>query len=272
MKEYINEMLHLTADIAEELLRLKDTDNDVDEELCRKIRRLSFIADHNVGENADDRIEEITKAIIQDRANELREEAETGVSDAMASDALIDEARREAELSETDDIPNNEVTDDHQCEPSSSFPHQPLQEENNDVDADNADNDGEPTVEEAESEAWETNEAESPTPQEDMHNNAESAEFEEADDAGDRDNTAPTAIPVLTASQLRNSLTLNDMFLYSRTLFGGSSDRFDKALAHIATLQSISDVKAFLSETGHINLNTEEAKDFISSISQFFNE
>ena len=39
MKEYINEMLHLTADIAEELLRLKDTDNDVDEELCRKIRR-----------------------------------------------------------------------------------------------------------------------------------------------------------------------------------------------------------------------------------------
>ena len=138
MKEYINEMLHLTADIAEELLRLKDTGNDVDEELCRKIRRLSFIADHNVGENADDRIEEITKAIIQDRANELREEAETGVSDAMASDALINEARREAELSETDDIPNNEVTDDHQCEPSSSFPHQPLQEENNDVDADNA--------------------------------------------------------------------------------------------------------------------------------------
>lgn len=199
-------MLHLTADIAEELLRLKDTDNDVDEELCRKIRRLSFIADHNVGENADDRIEEITKAIIQDRANELREEAETGVSDAMASDALIDEARREAELSETDDIPNNEVTDDHQCEPSSSFPHQPMQEENNDVDADNADNDGEPTVEEAESEAWETNEAESPTPQEDMHNNAESAEFEETEDAGDRDNTAPTAIPVLTASQLRLSL------------------------------------------------------------------
>lgn len=241
MKEYIDEMLHLTADIAEELLTLKDSGQDIDEELCRKIRRLSFIADSNHACAPDDRIEEVTDTIIRDSAIEMTAETapqpSTGAEyevENLQGDSLIDQARREARMSEDDE---SEV---HANTPLQSN----LPEDIDTTTCNTYENETAPRAE------------------------AETAEFEESADA----DVTPSFSSALTASQLRNALTLNDMFLYRRSLFGGSAERFNKALAHMATLHTVDEVKDYLSTTLHINLKTDEAKDFLSSICQFFNE
>ena len=89
---------------------------------------------------------------------------------------------------------------------------------------------------------------------------------ETAEEAG------PASVTSLTPATLREAMSLNDLFLYRRTLFGGSAAAFNDALTQIATFSHISEVRNFMRDTLHINMKTSEAKDFINIMAPFFSE
>ncbi len=202
-------MLHLAADIAEELLAIKDNDGEVSHGLCAKIDRLAGLAVANIRESATltERIELITEKIIRNRAEEIRDGADAPIeTEHDEAEALIENARKEAMESE---------------------------DGSNQTECHNTDHTQESI--------------------------AASAEFEESADADE-----------LTGKQLRGIFSLNDIFLYQRTLFGGSSAKFNAALDEIARLSNVEELKTFLSEKCNINLKNREAKEFLVALSQFF--
>lgn len=89
---------------------------------------------------------------------------------------------------------------------------------------------------------------------------------ETAEEAG------PACVTSLSPATLREAMSLNDLFLYRRTLFGGSAAAFNDALTEIATFSHISEVRNFMRDTLHINMKTSEAKDFINIMAPFFSE
>lgn len=89
---------------------------------------------------------------------------------------------------------------------------------------------------------------------------------ETAEEAG------PACVTSLSPATLREAMSLNDLFLYRRTLFGGSAAAFNDALTQIATFSHISEVRNFMRDTLHINMKTSEAKDFINIMAPFFSE
>lgn len=80
------------------------------------------------------------------------------------------------------------------------------------------------------------------------------------------------SVTLLSPATLREAMSLNDLFLYRRTLFGGSAAAFNDALTQIATFSHISEVRNFMRDTLHINMKTSEAKDFINIMAPFFSE
>lgn len=74
------------------------------------------------------------------------------------------------------------------------------------------------------------------------------------------------------ARMLREAMSLNDLFLFRRTLFGGSAERFNTALNAIAGMTRLSEVRDYMRNRSGINLKSPEAKDFISIIAPFFDE
>ena len=221
MKSDIDEMLHLTADIAEELLAIKDNDGEVSHGLCAKIDRLAGLAVANIRESATltERIEMITAKIIRNRAEEIMDGADAPMeTEHDEAEALIENARKEAMESE----------------------------------------DG-------------SNQAECHNTDHLQESIAASAEFEESADADeDIQDTTNGDVYELTGNQLRGIFSLNDIFLYQRTLFGGSSAKFNAALDEIARLSNVEELKTFLSEKCNINLKNREAKEFLVALSQFF--
>ncbi len=221
MKSDIDEMLHLAADIAEELLAIKDNDGEVSHGLCAKIDRLAGLAVANIRESATltERIELITEKIIRNRAEEIRDGADAPIeTEHDEAEALIENARKEAMESE---------------------------DGSNQTECHNTDHTQESI--------------------------AASAEFEESADADeDIQDTTNGDVYELTGKQLRGIFSLNDIFLYQRTLFGGSSAKFNAALDEIARLSNVEELKTFLSEKCNINLKNREAKEFLVALSQFF--
>lgn len=80
------------------------------------------------------------------------------------------------------------------------------------------------------------------------------------------------SVTSLSPATLREAMSLNDLFLYRRTLFGGSAAAFNDALTQIATFSHISEVRNFMRDTLHINMKTSEAKDFLNIMAPFFSE
>lgn len=89
---------------------------------------------------------------------------------------------------------------------------------------------------------------------------------ETAEEAG------PASVTSLTPATLREAMSLNDLFLYRRTLFGGSAAAFNDALTQIATFSHISEVRNFMRDALHINMKAPEAKDFLNIMAPFFSE
>ena len=71
------------------------------------------------------------------------------------------------------------------------------------------------------------------------------------------------------AKMLREAMSLNDTFLFRRTLFGGSAERFNNALAAIAGMSRISEAREYMSRQLGINLKSTEAREFVSIIAPF---
>lgn len=201
MNGTIGQMLTLTADIAETLLAIKDTDSSITPELIDKIEQLHTLAQLPVETVAD-----------------------------------VEEPELPAELSPKEEI---------QCEPIAETIRQAPPELEDTLEL----------TEQEEDAVKETPEVPEPP---------ETAETPE--EAG------LASVTSLSPATLREAMSLNDLFLYRRTLFGGSAAAFNDALTQIATFSHISEVRNFMRDTLHINMKTSEAKDFINIMAPFFSE
>lgn len=207
MNGTIGQMLTLTADIAEALLTIKDTDSGITPELIDKIEQLHTLAQLPVETVAD-----------------------------------VEEPELPAELSPKEEI---------QCEPVAETTRQapPKLEDTLEL------------TEQEEDAVKETPEVPEPPETAEAPETAETPE-----EAG------PASVTSLSSATLREAMSLNDLFLYRRTLFGGSAAAFNDALTEIATFSHISEVRNFMRDTLHINMKTSEAKDFINIMAPFFSE
>lgn len=207
MNGTIGQMLTLTADIAETLLAIKDTDSSITPELIDKIEQLHTLAQLPVEMVAD-----------------------------------VEEPELPAELSPKEEI---------QCEPVAETIRQapPELEETLEL------------TEQEEDAVKETPEVQEPP---------ETAEAPETAETPEEAGLA--SVTSLSPATLREAMSLNDLFLYRRTLFGGSAAAFNDALTQIATFSHISEVRNFMRDTLHINMKTSEAKDFINIMAPFFSE
>lgn len=207
MNGTIGQMLTLTADIAEALLTIKDTDSGITPELIDKIEQLHTLAQLPVETVAD-----------------------------------VEEPELPAELSPKEEI---------QCEPVAETTRQapPELEETLEL------------TEQEEDAVKETPEVPEPP---------ETAEAPETAETPEEAGLA--SVTSLSPATLREAMSLNDLFLYRRTLFGGSAAAFNDALTQIATFSHISEVRNFMRDTLHINMKTSEAKDFINIMAPFFSE
>lgn len=207
MNGTIGQMLTLTADIAEALLTIKDTDSGITPELIDKIEQLHTLAQLPVETVAD-----------------------------------VEEPELPAELSPKEEI---------QCEPVAE------------------------TIRQAPPELEETLEL-TEQEEEPVQENPEVPEPPETAEAPETAETPEEAglasVTSLSPATLREAMSLNDLFLYRRTLFGGSAAAFNDALTEIATFSHISEVRNFMRDTLHINMKTSEAKDFINIMAPFFSE
>ena len=207
MNGTIGQMLTLTADIAEALLTIKDTDSGITPELIDKIEQLHTLAQLPVETVAD-----------------------------------VEEPELPAELSPKEEI---------QCEPVAE------------------------TIRQAPPELEETLEL-TEQEEEPVQENPEVPEPPEPAEAPETAETPEEAglasVTSLSPATLREAMSLNDLFLYRRTLFGGSAAAFNDALTEIATFSHISEVRNFMRDTLHINMKTSEAKDFINIMAPFFSE
>lgn len=206
MNGTIGQMLTLTADIAEALLTIKDTDSGITPELIDKIEQLYRLA-HLPVETAND-VEETPLPSAQPTMDEIP-------CEPIAQPA----PQADPEPETTQDAEEEEV-----AQPS-------------------------PLLPEATTAA--TTEAET--------TEAETTEYIQA-------------TPSLTPATLREAMSINDLFLFRRTLFGGSAAAFNNALSEIATFRHISEVRNFMRDTLRINLKAPEAKDFLNVMAPFFSE
>lgn len=215
MNGTIGQMLTLTADIAEALLTIKDTDSGITPELIGKIEQLHTLAQLPVETVAD-----------------------------------VEEPTLPGKLSPKEEI---------QCEPIAETTRQapPEQEETLEI------TEQEESVQ-AIPEAPEAPEIpEVPKIPETLETPEEPEEPEQEEQA---------SVTSLSPATLREAMSLNDLFLYRRTLFGGSAAAFNDALTQIATFSHISEVRNFMRDTLHINMKTTEAKDFLNIMAPFFSE
>lgn len=207
MNGTIGQMLTLTADIAETLLAIKDTDSSITPELIDKIEQLHTLAQLPVETVAD-----------------------------------VEEPELPAELSPKEEI---------QCEPVAETTRQAPPELEDTLEL----------TEQKEDAVKETPEVPEPP---------ETAEAPETAETPEEAGLA--SVTSLSPATLREAMSLNDLFLYRRTLFGGSAAAFNDALTQIATFSHISEVRNFMRDTLHINMKTSEAKDFINIMAPFFSE
>lgn len=224
MNGTIGQMLTLTADIAEALLTIKDTDSGITPELIGKIEQLHTLAQLPVETVAD-----------------------------------VEEPALPGELSPKEEI---------QCEPIAETTRlaPPEQEERLEI------TEQEESVQ-AIPEAPEAPEIpEVPKIPETLETPVTPVTPETPEEPEEPEQEEQASVTSLSPATLREAMSLNDLFLYRRTLFGGSAAAFNDALTQIATFSHISEVRNFMRDTLHINMKTTEAKDFINIMAPFFSE
>lgn len=211
MQPYIDEMLGLTADIAEELLCLKDTGGRVSDLLAEKINRLATLA-----------IEDA--ALIDTVSGSNDYESGSDVSDEREdTDSCICDA-------EPDSVTKNDGVADDVAE-----------------------------VESGES------------PAEEIYDNPESEYNPEPTDGLPEMQELPNKEVVGNSVALKRAFSLNDMFLYRRLLFNGSSQDFNDVLEIVPSLQSPDEVCRLLSDRYDVDLQSDEAKTFIEILISYIN-
>ena len=76
----------------------------------------------------------------------------------------------------------------------------------------------------------------------------------------------------LSAGGLRQSISLNDSFRFSRELFGGDTDLMNRVIEQISVMSSYKTAVAFLSSKADMNEENEAAIDFLELLKKYFNQ
>lgn len=226
MEEYLDEMLHLTADIAEELLTIKDTGSPLSDHTAEMIARLAELAVTYRMEEPDGDIPAAPAPVAGGiSVGDAQWQVEEEMSEALATEA--EEHEEAFEVAPVAAAQAEEVDEEAEAENAEA-------EEAADADV------AVPTLPDPEPIA-------EPEPE-----------------------PEPQRVPLFTARDLRNAFTLNDVFLFQRVLFHGSPSEFKNALEEITTLASADELREYLQSQHHINLKSDEARDFVGIVSSFF--
>lgn len=225
-------MLELTADIADELLKIKDSGcNALPAELKLNIISLAEIA--------------------------------SGTPDAAPEPEPIPEPAPEPEpIRESESVPESEpVTSTEEVEETTIAEVAASAEFEEEEDADI---NPEP---EPESIQLPTPEPE-PEPEPDTESKPETVPVSETM-SEPQPEPANKAFRIAPAA-LRQAFSINDAFLFRREIFGGSKESFDEALAHMANLNSRRALQEYLVEDLGLNLNESPGREFYDTLEVFF--
>lgn len=285
MEDYLDEMLHLTADIAEELLTIKDTGNQLNDHTAEQIARLAELAFTYRMENPDEAPEAAHKPqeaayTVSEAAYEPRESAYTASEAPAEAHETWGEPMAEVEAEEgqaltEQALEHEQAYDVAPVETAFAEERESEQEAMNAIAQEEADAEVElpdtaataPGISETEASETEMPEAQSARPADAEQEPI--ADVEAGAPIPDY-NPAMTKMPLFTSRDLRNAFTLNDVFLFQRTLFHGSSAEFKAALEEITTFSSVDELKDYLASIHHVDLKSPEAEQFVGIVDTFF--
>lgn len=239
MNPVIDQMLALTADIAEELLLIKDAEHDtLPDGLKLKIISLAELAaasdgvqpeeDTAVEENVavtEDEVAEIENAEFEEEAD-----ADVNLAEEQPETEETPTVQEEKELYEEDkEMPDSmpEITPESDCEP--------VEEPD--------------PVEEPET-------ASEPEPEPAPEDTSTPAIVEEVETP--RRNISPTDI--------YRTFSINDAFFYRREIFGGSRQQMMESLVQISMLPDRAALREYLVERLGLNLDETPGKEFYQSL------
>lgn len=260
-QEFLNEMLHLTADIAEELLTLKDTGNELSDATTEKIARLAELA-----------ISCRIPTTEQTTGTPLTQERELLSGNTSTSVLTRDHVETHSQ-SISKPCPEPEAAVDIENTEKEAL----NEEENTEIVGDNLD----------EIQSYHNSAVKENIPDKRPDIGVESSHHSQIYPAKSKlsiesnniyhTNTQPEVresiqpkIRQFSARELRNAFTLNDVFLFQRTLFHGSSIEFKQALEEIASLSDVRELEEYLISVHGIDLTSPEAEDFINIVRTFF--
>lgn len=239
MNPVIDQMLALTADIAEELLLIKDAERDaLPDGLKLKIISLAELAAASDGvQPQEDTAVEENVAVTEDDAAEIENaefeeeaDADVNLAEEQPETEETPTVQEEKELYEEDEeMPDSmpEITPESDCEP--------VEEPD--------------PVEEPET-ASET--ASEPAPED----TSTPAIVEEVETP--RRNISPTDI--------YRTFSINDAFFYRREIFGGSRQQMMESLVQISMLPDRAALREYLVERLGLNLDETPGKEFYQSL------
>lgn len=237
MNPVIDQMLALTADIAEELLLIKDAERDtLPDGLKLKIISLAELAAASDGvlPQEDTAVEE-NVAVTEDDAAEIENaefeeeaDADVNLAEEQPETEETPTVQEEKELYEEDEeMPDSmpEITPESDCEP----------------------------VEEPETASEPEPE---PAPEPAPEDTSTPAIVEEVETP--RRNISPTDI--------YRTFSINDAFFYRREIFGGSRQQMMESLVQISMLPDRAALREYLVERLGLNLDETPGKEFYQSL------
>lgn len=71
---------------------------------------------------------------------------------------------------------------------------------------------------------------------------------------------------------LRQSISLNDSFRFTRELFGGDTELMNRVVEQISVMSSYKTAVAFLSSKVNLNQENEAVNDFLELLKKYFNQ
>lgn len=237
MNPVIDQMLALTADIAEELLLIKDAERDtLPDGLKLKIISLAELAAASDGvQPEEDTAVEENVAVTEDDAAEIENaefeeeaDADVNLAEEQPETEETPTVQEEKELYEEDEeMPDSmpEITPESDCEP----------------------------VEEPETASEPEPE---PAPEPAPEDTSTPAIVEEVETP--RRNISPTDI--------YRTFSINDAFFYRREIFGGSRQQMMESLVQISMLPDRAALREYLVERLGLNLDETPGKEFYQSL------
>lgn len=332
----IDRMLGLTAEIADELLLLKDAEATfIPDRLKLKIISLAELASQTASGTALETAPAVEAAAPIVEEPDETPEAEHAIEETAGHETCADEAAGDAELAESTEFEAEESADNSSSEQQPEQPELPEQfeqpeqseqpepseqqetdqpqevqnevleqeaaefEESEDAYDDDAEEMELEIVQDDEEEDYPQHTEDYPQSAEDYtqhiedfypsspapeaQQKPESYEVPESPEVPEphyipepQEVPAPQAVPeapltpTVPVSVLRGAFSINDAFLFRRSIFGGSKPEFDTSLEVISHLANVGELRQYLTEGLGLNLEENPGKDFYDILSRYF--